>query len=146
MANDASPKRLRNIVLTTNKFQDRIIFLTFLPSILMFFFFICIIFITNPVISEAVLHVSFLNLQQLIHRFPLLVVFSMCLILFLSMIAAYLISLNMVGAFDRITVELDDIISGRSRKKIDARPEEDLTQDLLKRINVLVENYVEKKT
>jgi hypothetical protein len=145
MAKGASSRKLRNIFLTTNKYQDRIILLTFLPSTLMFLLFIGIVFIVNPDISDAVLHTSFLGMEKFILRFPWLIVFLMCLILWLSMIGAYVTSLNMVGAFRRIIYELDEIIAGRSQKDINSRPDDDLSKELLKRINVLIEHYVGNK-
>ena len=145
MGKGASTKKSRKIFSTANKYQGRIIFLTFFPSILMFLLFICIVFIANPGISDALLRTSFLDMERLIYQIPWLIVFVMSLILLLSMVGAYVISLNMVGAFGRIICELDKIIAGRSQKTITSRSDDTLTKDLLKRINVLVEYYVENK-
>jgi hypothetical protein len=145
MVKGASANKSRNIFLTANKYQARIVLLTFFPSALMFLLFICIVFIANPGISDAALHTSFLDMEKLIFRFPWLIVFVMCLILSVSMIGTYFISLHMVGAFGRITHELDEIIAGRSQKIVNSRPGDNLVKDLLKRINVLVSYYVENK-
>lgn len=137
-------KKSRNIFTIANKYQGRIIFLTFLPSILMFLLFIGIVLIANPSISEALLHTSFKNMEKLIHHTPWLIFFAMSLILLVSMVAAFVISLNMVGSFGRILGELDKIIQDRSQKSITSREEDDLAKELLKRINVLIEHYVGK--
>ena len=145
MAKGASGNKSRNVFSIANKYQARIILLTFFPSTLMFLLFICIIFIANPDISKAALHTSFLDMERLILRFPWSILFLMGLILLLSMVKAYVISLHMVGAYGRITYELDEIIAGRSQKIIKSRPEDGPMRDLLKRINVLVPYYVADK-
>ena len=52
---------------------------------------------------------------------------------------------DVIGPIDRINRELDDIIAGRSKKKIVVRPKDRMAQDLLKRVNVLIESYVAQK-
>lgn len=69
-------------------------------------------------------------------------VFFMCLIFVLTLIGAYIVSHNMIGAYGRILRELDEIIAGRSTKTISSRPNDTLTKELLKRINVLIKSYV----
>jgi sensor histidine kinase YesM len=147
MATDNSTKKLRKSYFTSNKYQKEIILLVFIPSVLIYLTFICIVFISNPDLSKALLHVSFYDKAQSVSHLAGLIVFLMSLFFLLSVIAAFVISHNMIGAYGRITRELDEIIAGRSQKKINCRPHDTLTQDLLKRINVLVESYVkhEKK-
>jgi len=145
MLKAASGSKSRDIFLIANKYQATIILLTFLPSILMFLLFLCIVFVANPGIADALFHTSFVGMERLIFRFPWLIGFLMGVVLSLSMIGAYVISHNMVGAFGRITYELDEIIAGRSQKNINSRPGDFLIKDLLKRINVLVSYYVENK-
>ena len=69
----------------------------------------------------------------------------MCLSLGVSLIVSFIISHNMLGAFERIFFELDEIIAGRSQKTINCRPNDELINNLLKRVNVLVANYVKNK-
>ena len=145
MLKAASGNKSRDIFSIANKYQATIILLTFLPSILMFLLFLCIVFIANPGIADALFHTSFVAMERLIFRFPWLIGFLMCVVLSLSMIGAYVISRDMVGAFGRITYELDEIIAGRSQKNISSRPGDVLIKDLLKRINVLASYYVENK-
>jgi hypothetical protein len=114
---------------------------------LMFVSFICIVFIGNPIIFQSIFHIPLLSMQRSANQVSEMIVFLMCLFFILSLIWAFIISHNMVGAFGRITRELDEIIAGRSQRVISSRPNDTLTKDLLKRINVLAEYYIkhEKK-
>jgi hypothetical protein len=112
---------------------------------LLFLLFICIVFVANPAFSDAAFHTSFAGMEKFICQFPWVIAVLMAIILLPSMIGAYVVSLNMVGAFGRIICELDEIIAGRSQKSINSRPEDGLMNDLLKRINVLIPYFVENK-
>ncbi len=127
---------------TSNKYQNEIILLTFIPSVLTFLSFICFVFIGNPTVCKAVFHVSFYDKVKFVNDMSGLMVTLMCLFFMLSLVGAFIISHNMVGAFGRIIRELDEIIAGRSERLISSRPNDTLTKDLLKRVNVLVEHYV----
>lgn len=142
---EKSSKRTRNIFQTSNKYQEKIIFLTVLPSILTFLSFACVIFIADPFISKAIFSNSLMFIENLVHRYCLLIVVLMCVFLILSLMGAYVVSNHMIGAFGRIVSELDEIIAGRSQKTITGRPEDDLTNDLLKRVNVLIKFYVKNR-
>ena len=145
MTNVSSGKKSRSIFSIANKYQSTIILLTFFPSTFIFLLFICLIFIINPGISDAAFHTSFACMERFITRFPWVIALLMGLVLFLSLIGAYVVSHNIVGAFGRVNRELDEIIAGRSQKLISSRPEDGLMKELLKRVNVLVSYYVENK-
>ena len=53
---------------------------------------------------------------------------------------AYAVSNDVVGPFDRIIRELDEVIEGGARQPITVRQRVELAQQLLKRVNVLVKN------
>jgi hypothetical protein len=145
MTKVVSGKKARSIFSIANKYQATIILLTFFPSTVIFLLFICLIFIINPGISDAAFHTSFVYMEKFISRFPWVIALLMGLVLFLSLIGAYVVSRNIVGAFGRVNRELDEIIAGRSQQFINSRPEDGLMKDLLKRVNVLVSYYVENK-
>jgi len=48
-------------------------------------------------------------------------------------------SSDLVGAFERITRELDEVIEGKEKKIIRARIPDELANELLKRINILIQ-------
>ena len=145
MAIDNSAKKTRDFLKTHNKYQRKIILLAFIPGALIFMAFICIVFIGAPNFSKAIFHTSFWNLENSVNQISGLLVLLMCLIFLFSMIQAFIISHKMLGAYERIIRELDEIISGRSQKTIKGRPYDTLTNDLLKHINVLVEFYRDNK-
>lgn len=145
MSQGKTKKSQRSIFKTANKYQDKIILLTFLPSALIFLIFIGIIFLGNPIVCQSVFHTTFPDLEKLVKQLSEWIVVFMCSIFLYSVIIAFVISNEMVGAFGRINRELDDIIAGRSSKTITCRPKDDLIKDLLKRVNVLVEYYAAHK-
>ena len=147
MASNNSTKKPRNVFVTANKYQQEMIFLTFLPSALIFLAFSFIVFLGNPAVIRAVFHTSFSTPETSINLFSEAIVFLMCFFFLLSLYAAFIISHNMIGAFGRIIREMDEVISGHSERIISSRPDDTLTKDLLKRINVLIEHYIkyEKK-
>ena len=53
---------------------------------------------------------------------------------------AYAVSNDVVGPFDRIIRELDEVIDGGARQPITVRQRDELAHELLKRVNVLVKN------
>ena len=53
---------------------------------------------------------------------------------------AYAVSNEVVGPFDRIIRELDEVIDGGARQPITVRQRDELAEELLKRVNVLVKN------
>jgi len=144
MATANSKKKSRLFFVVANKYQREIILLAFIPSVLIFLSFIAIVFIGNPIVSNAVLHTSFFNVQNLINHFSVLIIFLICFYFISCMVLTFIISDRMVGAFDRIVRELDEVIAGRSQKLIKSRPEDTLSKDLIKRINVLIESYVKQ--
>ena len=145
MTNEKLNKKSRNIFKSSNKYQDQIIFLVYFPTVFTFLAFILIVFIGNPFMAHAMLHATSSHIGNLLSQFSSLIVLVICLFFFLSLVAAFIISNSLVGAFERIIRELDEIIAGGPRKFIVSRPKDTLSADLLKRINVLVKFYVENK-
>lgn len=142
----ASSSKKRNVFLTANKYQDKVILLSFFPSVFIFLAFILIVVIGNPIITKAMYHNTYPDMVKLVMSFTGAIVFFLCLVILLSVVLSFVISHHLVGPFGRIIKELDDIIEGKSQKMlITSRPGDDLAADLLKRINVLVEFYVKNK-
>lgn len=139
-------KKSRNIFSTANRYQDKIVFLSFFPSVFIFLTFILVVMIGNPIITKAIFNGSYPEIVKLILSFTGAIIFLLCLILLMSMILSFIISHHIVGPFGRIIKELDSIIEGNSTKPITSRPGDDLAKDLLKRINVLVAAYVKNNS
>ena len=52
---------------------------------------------------------------------------------------AYYVSNKIVGPFERVLREVDDILAGKGKKKIGIRSKDGMFEELVKRINALVE-------
>ena len=136
----------RNVFLTANKYQDKIVLLSFLPSAFIFLAFMGIVFVGNPIVAKAIYHSSYPQMIKMVLVFTGALVFCICLIVLLSMMMSFVISHHIVGPFGRIIKELDDVLAGKASKLITSRPGDDLAAEILKRINILVEFYVKNKT
>ncbi len=53
----------------------------------------------------------------------------------------YYVSNKIVGPFERVLWEVDDILAGKGKKKIVARKGDVMFEELVKRINALVDGY-----
>ena len=60
-------------------------------------------------------------------------------LLFFVLWWAYRISSRLMGSFERIIREMDECLAGKSRKHIYSRDKDLLSQELLKRINALID-------
>ncbi len=65
--------------------------------------------------------------------------FGMTLILLCIILWTYRISNQILGPSARVLKELDDILSGQRKDPIGTRPGDELFQELLKRINILIQ-------
>ena len=60
-------------------------------------------------------------------------------LLFFVLWWAYRVSSQLMGSFERIIREMDECLAGKSRKHIYSRDKDLLSQELLKRINALID-------
>ena len=82
---------------------------------------------------------------------PLLIdqrIFSIIIVLWVLMFFvlywAYRVSNHLVGAFDRIIRELDEYLDGGKKKHIHSRKNDQLADELLKRINAMIDRIPDK--
>lgn len=54
------------------------------------------------------------------------------------LVITFIISRNLVGAFERVIRELDDILEGRKETPVAVRKHDSLAQELLKRVNKII--------
>ena len=147
MSKEKPSIKSRNIFLTANKYQDKIILLSFFPSMFIFLAFSSIVFIGNPILTKAIFHTSINSVTTIVYLFTGAIVLLLCAIIISTVMFSFIISHHLVGPFGRIIKELDDIIDGKSKRLIiTSRPGDDLAADLLKRVNILVEFYVKHKS
>jgi hypothetical protein len=138
-------KKPRKKFSTINKYQERIILLTIVPSVLIFISFSCITLLLTMDGSKIFLNQAPGVWVKALHQWASVIITILCGIIAFALILSFTVSHSMVGAFGRIIREMDEVIDGNSNKLIIARPNDELVQDLLKRINFLLKSYIDKK-
>ena len=126
-------------------YEKKIILLAFLPATLVFLTFIGIIFIATPTFSLAVFHTSFLSWKEPVEKLSGIIVAALCLVFWGCLIGVVVVTRKMVNSFDHITNDLNEIIAGHSEEIIKTPPNDALTKELLKSVNVLVVRYLEQE-
>ena len=127
----------RSLFFNATRFQKPIINLILYPAIatsaVLFFY---ILYFQYEVISafSSPAKSSDSVTQKAFFIFVLLVLSFSGIILW-----AYKVSSNLVGAFERILRELDEILAGRGKRHIRARKDDELANELLKRVNALID-------
>ena len=140
----------RNPFLNTNNYQRRIIYSVMIPSVVAsavcLLTMIYIHYIASHIIFYS--HVDF-NRPEIyipwfldLNRFTSLIPWFLLMISFLMLAAilwAFDFSNKLLGPYDRVLRELDDINAGKSKKQIVFRHGDDMFIDLFKRVNALIE-------
>ena len=139
-------KVIRKKYIHTNKYQRRIIGLAIVPSLLVCFFISIVIKIFHKTLIDVLLFGSVTESVEFINRWAIWIMAGIWTFVVLVVIGAYIVSLNLVGAFERIVREMDEVIDGKDRKRIIARTNDDLANDLLKRINIFIANLPHPRT
>jgi len=134
-------RKSRNDFRTANKYQEKLILFSFMSSASLFLSFIVIVFAGNPIIMKYAPSSQVTNFVSL---FSGAIIIALCTVFILSLVISFKMTNNLLGPVSRIINELDKVIDGSRKKTITARPADELANELLKRINVLVEFYVEK--
>ena len=127
--------------LKANKYQREIILVSFLPA----FIIVAIVaaflaFFFNELI-QVTMHGTRASIVATVveWRGHIMTIFAAFLIMHL--IFSFIVSSNLVGAFERIIRELDQVIKGEKSAPITARTKDTLANELLSRINKLIEKY-----
>jgi hypothetical protein len=92
-----------------------------------------------------VFNIPLQDLSSVTYGFSVIIIWILFIITIFSVMEVFKASHSLVGSFGRIHRELDEIIEGKSKKLITARPGDELAEDLLKRVNVLIQVYLDKK-
>ena len=134
-------QKKRSLLSPTNTYQRQIITITFFVP----FVFCLVIYILVSLLEKDLVHVllnsSPAQVAQFVSHWMALTTISLSGILLFFFIIAFYLSQNLVGAFERIIHEMDDVIQGKKASPIQARPKDTLANELLKRINILIKNY-----
>ena len=126
----------RQLFSRVNRFQKPIITIVVATSFTMVILAVCVdylFFDTTNIIIDLNKDISSLKMAALfiLQMLPLL--------FYLFIVWAYKVSNRLVGPFERILRELDSIIEGKEKRHLHVRKGDELAEELLKRINVLID-------
>ncbi len=140
-----SVKTQRKFFSVNSIYQWQLLALTIIPVVLGYFLLSGFVnFFMSQVFMYASQGIPYEGLITRIAQMTIKLGFILIAYCFIFGLLALALSQNLIGPFDRINRELDDIIAGRSKKIIVVRPRDKLAQTLLKRVNVLIESYGQK--
>ena len=131
----------RKLIGNTNKYQHQIVLATFiLPLTYCLVIYFLILLMENDLTRVLTSNAATPN-AALIYRW--MGVLTLCLIalLFALLAWSYVLSKRIVGPFGRIIRELDEVLEGKRKTPIKARPKDILANELLERVNVLIAHY-----
>jgi hypothetical protein len=135
----------RKAFVTANQYQRQIVLLAFFPALIMAALIGVLLTLFYNAAIDVILNGGAAKSVALINQWGGLILSSLLILFILILAWIYQVSRDLVGAFERIIRELDDVIAGKGKRKIQARPKDTLANDLLKRINVLIEDYHPKR-
>ncbi len=127
----------KRFIFRVNRFQTpllNLIIIFSLASVLILA--ICVCYLSYDVTN------SILNPSREIPTVKLVIILILLvlpLIFLLNIIWAYRASNRLLGAFERILSELDDVIATKKKRHISSRDEDELANELLNRINILID-------
>lgn len=128
----------RQKYLHTNKYQKRIVLLTLLPTLIIVIFVNCMMQIYHGELVNVILRGSMTEGIDFVNDSAGLILTCVWAFVVIVVVWSFALSRNLVGAFERIIVELDEVIEGKDREEIIARNNDDLAKNLLSRINMLI--------
>ena len=133
-----SGKRQR--FLGINRWQRQSIKLSVAPALVLFMFMFLLIEIFQTELRDVIITSSDEATIVALTRWGvwLFVALAAC---FLAVVTStYVASRNVLGPFDRLLRALDEMLDGRrERKPLRVRPKDDLANELVKRVNKLIE-------
>lgn len=127
----------RQLFLNINRFQRPILYLTVAATfVTIVILAICVSFLSYDIANMIINSTKEIPTTKLAVSLVLMILpISYLVIIYFSL----RISNKMVGSMERILKELDEIIEKREKKHLAVRKGDGLVQELLKRINVLID-------
>ena len=127
----------RDLFFNVSRLQERLLFPFYLMCLLLC---VCLGYFDYLLVKEP----FFTNKETSM----VLIILSLLLSLGLIFLVwwAYVLSNRILGPHQRIISELDQILSGGKKKPLNARRGDEIYEDLIKRINVLIEGFEKRKT
>ena len=127
----------RNLILHLNKYQIRIIYPVLISSLIACVsFLLCLAYIYFPDNYQLINNYTFKQFKFFI---PWILIVTSVLVTFL-VFWTYFMSNKIVGPYDRIIRELDEILSGKRKGPLRTRKGDEMFDGILKRINSLLKD------
>ncbi|MCK5215985.1 MAG: hypothetical protein KAR05_11615 [Candidatus Omnitrophica bacterium] len=137
-------KKKRKRFLNSTKYQRQIMLLAFLPTVM-----ICILMtLLHVVFFQELANVLGSGSPKMIMSLTgewssaVLVIMWLSFVVFIYWVCKT--SSQLVGSFERIIREMDEVIATGTKKRIKTRIDDELSTALLKRINMLIQGYQKK--
>ena len=127
----------RQILFRTNQFQRPIINVVIASALVTIIVItLCISYVYNGMVDEIMNPTTNVPTEEL-----LILIVLMCMpVIFSSIVLwTYRITNEMVGAFERLLRELDQIITSKKKEHLVVRKRDVLAGELIKRINILID-------
>ncbi|MBF0120679.1 MAG: hypothetical protein HQK79_17770 [Desulfobacterales bacterium] len=139
------PTYRRSLIFNINKFQVYILFPTIITALVILSFLGLLYYLS---VNEAAVVYETANSTVVYNQFfgnvknfiPVIVAIISIMVLIL-VFWSYRTSNKLVGPYERILKELDEIIEGKRDKISPTREGDEMFEELLKRINLLVEKH-----
>ncbi len=121
----------RSLLFNINAFQKRLI----LPVLLTCLFsFVCLAYLYRYTDVGSLIYDDQNHFVKMALPWILISLAFLFIVLW-----TYYVSNKIVGPFERVLREVDDILAGKGKKKIGTRERDGMFEELVKRINALVE-------
>jgi len=125
-----------------NKYQRRIILPFFVPSFVVCISVTFLLVMYRRELYEAIVYFEPKRSLVFINQSCDLVLIVTWILFSFITIWAFTVSSKLVGASERILRELDEIIEGKRKETIKVRAKDDLPNELVKRVNILIEREI----
>ena len=123
-----------------NRWQRQSIRLSVAPALVLFMFMFFLIEVFQTELRDVIIVSSDEATIVALTRWGVWLFLALAACFLAVVTSTYVASRNVLGPFDRLLRELDEMLDGRrERKPLVVRPKDDLANELLKRVNRLIE-------
>ncbi|MEW5895084.1 MAG: hypothetical protein AB1650_04945 [Candidatus Omnitrophota bacterium] len=129
----------RQLFPSFKKYQNHLMMLVFIPAVIMHMFLYGLLSFMHLSLFDALFGKPYASVvASLIDRWSVLLLFVSGMFIILYLIVAFFVSRNLLGAFNRIINELDEVVEGKKKGPLFARKYDFLANEILKRVNSII--------
>ena len=130
----------RHRFLRINRWQRQSIKLSVAPALVLFLFMFLLIEVFQTQLRDVIITSTDEAAIVALTRWGVLLFLALAACFLAVVASTYVASRNVLGPFDRLLREMDEMLDGRrERKPLTVGPKDDLAKKLLKRVNKLIE-------